>query len=174
MIVFRILFFPIKLVLHLLGFTAKAGYKVGTVPFKVTARTGRVVGFRGFVFLGLGVLLGLFLAPASGRELREKLQLLVRGSQPLSDTDLAEKVGFELSHAPRTWHLPQPEVAVVSGRVELLGSVPHETGRDELARVAAAVPGVAAVDNRLEVDDTGSSNGDAESGNGSGAGPTDA
>jgi osmotically-inducible protein OsmY len=92
----------------------------------------------------------------------------------LSDTDLAEKVGFELSHAPRTWHLPQPEVAVVSGRVELLGSVPHETGRDELARVAAAVPGVAAVDNRLEVDDTGSSNGDAESGNGSGAGPTDA
>lgn len=174
MILFRILFFPIKLVLHLLGFTAKAGYKAGTVPFKVTAVTGRVVGFKGFVLLVVGVAIGLLLAPVPGRELRDRILLMVKGSQPLSDTDLAEKVGFELSHAPRTWHLPQPEVAAVAGRVELLGSVPHETGRDELARVAAAVPGVAAVDNRLQVDDVGSSNGESESGNGTGAGSSEA
>jgi hypothetical protein len=152
----------------LLGFTLKAGYKAGSVPFKVTARTGRLVGFKGFVLFALGVAAGLLLAPATGRELRTKLRRILEGSQPLSDNDLAEKVGFELSHAPRTWHLPQPEVAVVSGRVELLGTVPHETGRDELERVAAAVPGVAAVDNKLLVDDAPSNgNGDAGPGNGS-------
>jgi osmotically-inducible protein OsmY len=107
---------------------------------------------------------GLLLAPATGRELRIKLRRVLEGSQPLSDNDLAEKVGFELSHAPRTWHLPQPEVAVVSGRVELLGTVPHETGRDELERVAAAVPGVAAVDNKLLVDDAAPSNGNGDAG----------
>jgi hypothetical protein len=164
MIVFRILFFPVKLVLHLLGFTLKAGYKAGSVPFKVTARTGRLVGFKGFVLFALGVAAGLLLAPATGRELRIKLRRVLEGSQPLSDNDLAEKVGFELSHAPRTWHLPQPEVAVVSGRVELLGTVPHETGRDELERVAAAVPGVAAVDNKLLVDDAAPSNGNGDAG----------
>jgi hypothetical protein len=172
MILFRILFFPIKLVLHLLGFSLKVGYKAGTVPFKVTSRTGRLIGFKGFLLFVVGVAVGLFLAPGSGREMRERVRLLIQGNQPLSDSDLAEKVGFELSHAPRTWHLPQPEVAVVSGRVELLGTVPHETGREELARVAAAVPGVAAVDNRLRVDDGGSSNGEsaaAESSNGDGA-----
>jgi hypothetical protein len=174
MILFRILFFPIRLVLHLLGFTLKVGYKAGSVPFKVTARTGRIVGFKGFLFFALGAALGLFLAPTTGRELRDRLRLLIEGSQPLSDTDLAEKVGFELSHAPRTWHLPQPEVAVVSGRVELLGTVPHETGREELARVAAAVPGVAAVDNRLRVDDAGSSNGESAGDPTNGSGEADA
>lgn len=170
MIVLRILFFPIKLVLHLLGFTLKVGYKAGSVPFKVTARTSRFVGLKGVLLFALGVAAGLILAPSSGRELRERLRLLVQGDQPLSDEDLAEKVQFELSHAPRTWHLPQPEVAVVSGRVELVGTVPHETGREELERVAAAVPGVAGVDNRLRVEDGGGADESPASGNGDGDG----
>jgi osmotically-inducible protein OsmY len=167
MILFRILFFPVKLVANLLGFTLKVGYKTGSIPFKVTARTSRLVGFKGFVLLAVGIAIGLLAAPATGRELRIKLRRLLEGSQPLSDNDLAEKVGFELSHAPRTWHLPQPEVAVVSGRVELLGTVPHETGREELERVAASVPGVSAVDNRLQVDESAPSNGDVGPSNGS-------
>ncbi len=70
----------------------------------------------------------------------------------VTDEELAEKVGFELSHAPRTWHLPQPEVAVLNGRVELRGHVPSGTGREEFERVASAVPGVAAVENLIEVE----------------------
>ena len=60
---------------------------------------------------------------------------------------------FELEHAPRTWHLAQPTVTVVSGRVILSGAVAQAAARDELGRVAAAVPGVGAVDNLLEVTD---------------------
>jgi osmotically-inducible protein OsmY len=60
-------------------------------------------------------------------------------------------VSFELAHAPRTWHLDQPDVAVAGGRVTLRGSVPGDDAREELARVAGAVPGVAGVDNLVTV-----------------------
>jgi osmotically-inducible protein OsmY len=43
-------------------------------------------------------------------------------------------------------------VAVTAGRVSLSGPVPHDTARDELVRVAAAIPGVAGVDDQLEID----------------------
>jgi hypothetical protein len=167
MILLRIIFFPVKVVLGLLGFTLRIGYKAGTLPIKATAKTTAAVGLKGFFFFGVGVAAGLVLAPASGADLRKKL-LGAGAGQHLTDSELAEKVGFELSHAPRTWHLPQPEVAVVAGRVELSGSVPHEAGRDELERVAAAVPGVAAVENRLEVETEGNGSGEpaGKSGNG--------
>ena len=60
-------------------------------------------------------------------------------------------MAFELAHAPRTWHLTQPEITVRAGEVVLEGVVSDDDARDELARVAAAIPGVATVDNRLEV-----------------------
>jgi BON domain len=167
MILLRIIFFPVKLVLGLMGFTLRLGYKAGSLPFKATARTTRSVGFKGFLFFGLGVAAGLLLAPASGAELRRRL-FGGAGGAPMTDNELAEKVGFELSHAPRTWHLPQPEVAVVAGRVELSGNVPHEAGREELERVAAAVPGVAAVENKLTVDTDGNGSGEAETASGNG------
>jgi hypothetical protein len=56
------------------------------------------------------------------------------------------------SVTPRTWHLPQPDVAVVDGRVQLRGRVPHDTAREELVRVAGAIPGVNGVDDLLEVE----------------------
>jgi osmotically-inducible protein OsmY len=169
MILLRIIFFPVKVVLGLLGFTLKIGYKAGTLPIKATAKTTTAVGLKGFFFFAVGVAVGLVLAPSSGADLRKKLLGAGSGEQ-LSDNELAEKVGFELSHAPRTWHLPQPEVAVVAGRVELSGSVPHEAGKDELERVAAAVPGVAAVENRIEVETEGNGSGEPadKSGNGEG------
>jgi uncharacterized protein YunC (DUF1805 family) len=77
----------------------------------------------------------------------------IRGVIGLSDADLTERVVFELEHAPRTWHLSQPTVTVVSGRAILSGSVAQSAERDELGRVAAAVPGVVAVDNLIEVDE---------------------
>ena len=91
--------------------------------------------------------------PGPGRELRERLRALWARRAAPSDAELAERVVFELEHAPRTWHLAQPTVTVVSGRAILSGTVSQATERDELGRVAAAVPGVAAVDNLLELDD---------------------
>jgi hypothetical protein len=150
MILIRLLIFPIKLILRLLGFTLKVGYVSGRVPVRVSARSVRLVGFRGLLFLGIGVALGLLLAPEPGRDLRVKLQKLLEGGGT-SDEDLTEKVAFELAHAPRTWHLDQPDVSVVAGLVTLRGSVPADDARDELARVAGAVPGVAGVDNLVTV-----------------------
>jgi len=150
MILIRLLLLPLKLALRLVGVTLKVGYVTGRVPVRVSARSARLVGFRGSLFLLVGVAIGLLLAPESGRDLRLKLQrMLDQGGA--SDTDLAEKVTFELAHAPRTWHLDQPDVSVVAGRVILRGSVPGEDAREELARVASAIPGVETVDNQVTV-----------------------
>ena len=62
---------------------------------------------------------------------------------------MAERVRYELSHSPRTWHLPQPDVEVVAGTAILTGGAPHATGKADIERAAAAVPGVAEVDSRL-------------------------
>lgn len=159
----RLLLLPFKLIAAILGSsgrvlggTFRVGYKVGAAPVKVSARAtrrvGRVAGLSGVVFFVVGLALGLLFAPAKGKELRAKLQRALGRAGGLSDAELAENVGFELGHAPRTWHLPQPQVAVVEGRVQLRGQVPHDTAREELVRVATAVPGVDGVDDLLEVE----------------------
>ena len=150
MILFRLLFLPIKLAFKLLGLTSKVAYRTGKLPVKVSTRTARLPGVRGWFFLLVGVALGLAFAPGPGRELRLKLQRQLGGAGG-SDTDLADKVTFELAHAPRTWHLDQPAVSVAEGRVTLRGAVPAPDARDELARVAAAIPGVETVDNQIVV-----------------------
>jgi hypothetical protein len=154
MILIRLLLVPFKLAFALLGLTAKVGYRVGRMPVKVSARSARLPGFRGWLFFGLGVAVGLLVAPGPGRELRLRIQHQLTGGGE-SDGDLAGKVAFELAHAPRTWHLEQPEVTVTGGRVTLRGSVPAPDARDELARVAAAIPGVDGVENLLTVASAG-------------------
>jgi hypothetical protein len=151
MFLIRLLMLPFKIAFALIGLALKTGFRVGTLPFKATGRAARVPHLRGWFFLIVGVAAGLLLAPQSGRELRLKLQqLLDRPSD--SDGDLADKVSFELAHAPRTWHLAQPAVSVSAGMVTLRGSVPDGDARDELGRVASAVPGVLAVDNQVEAE----------------------
>jgi hypothetical protein len=150
MILIRLLLLPLRLAFRLLGFTLKLGYVTGRVPVKVSARSARRVGFRGWLFLIVGAVGGLLLAPEPGRDLRVRLQRLLGGGGS-SDTDLADKVAFELAHAPRTWHLDQPDVTVADGRVTLRGAAPAHDARDELARVAAAIPGVEGVDNLVTV-----------------------
>lgn len=152
MFLVRLILFPFKLLAWLLTGTMKATWWTAKAPVRVTAGTTKAIGFKAIIFFVLGLGVGLLFAPGPGEELRRKLMALATGGEP-SDTELADKVGFELSHAPRTWHLPQPEVIVLNGNVALTGTVPHETGRDELERVAAAVPGVAGVDNKLEIED---------------------
>jgi osmotically-inducible protein OsmY len=92
---------------------------------------------------------GLLIAPMTGDELRTRLRHLIE--QRRGTGDLAERVRFELSHSPRTWHLPQPDVEVIGGTAILRGEVPHEVGRADLERTAAAVAGVVHVENQVDV-----------------------
>lgn len=118
----------------------------------------RLVGYRRLVLFGAGVVVGLLVAPMTGRELRARLTELLEEQRGVGG-DLAERIRFELSHSPRTWHLPQPEVEVVGARAILRGEVPHALGRSDLERTAAAVTGVEAVDNLLTVTGGGGTNG---------------
>lgn len=137
----RLAFLPVRL---LLG-TAKIGVKTGY-------RSGRLVGYRRLSVLAVGVGIGVLVAPATGAQTRARLMALIEGGgRPADEGGLAEKVRYELLNSPRTWHLPQPSVEVVGRAAVLRGTVPHETGRADLERTAAAVPGVASVDNRIEV-----------------------
>jgi hypothetical protein len=158
-LIFRLVLLPFKLVMAVLGVSAhtiagtfRVGYRVGAAPVRVGRRVTRIAGLSGIVCFVLGLALGLLFAPVKGRELRAKLQRALGQGGGLTDAELVEKVGFELGHAPRTWHLPQPDVAVVDGRVQLRGRVPHDTAREELVRVAGAIPGVNGVDDLLEVE----------------------
>jgi len=137
----RLLFLPAKVGVGSTKLGVKAGY-----------RTGRLLGYRRLFVFSLGVGVGLLVAPMAGRELRARIQHLVDERRGVGD--LAERVRYELSHSPRTWHLPQPEVEVVGGTAILRGEVPHEVGRSDLERTAAAVSGVVHVENQVDVSGT--------------------
>jgi hypothetical protein len=139
MFLIRLIFLPVRVALGSLF----VGYKVGSL-----------VGYRRLVTFAVGVCVGLLLAPVPGRELRTRLQRAMREGLPADDDDVAERVRSELARSPRTWHLPQPAVGAAGGGVVLEGEVPHEQGRTDLERTAAAVPGVGSVDNRLVVSGT--------------------
>lgn len=147
MFVVRLVFFPVKLGTKATKVAAKTGY-----------RTGRLFGYRRLAVFGIGVFVGLLIAPGPGEELRAKLKAWFRELQLPSDPDLSDRVRFELSHSPRTWHLPQPDVDVHEGRVVLKGDVPHETARADLERTVTAVPGVTSVDNLLTISGTNGHN----------------
>jgi osmotically-inducible protein OsmY len=136
----RLIFLPARVAKG----TTKAGVKVGF-------RAGRLLGYRRVAVFAAGVGVGLLVAPTTGAEARARLRRALEERRPVGDLDLAERVRFELSHSPRTWHLPQPVVEVVGRTAVLRGQVPHESGRMDLERAAAAVVGVADVQNQLVV-----------------------
>jgi len=149
---FRLALLPFKLVFRSTVLFMRVAMRMALLPLRVSRATTRLLGLRAIAFGLLGLALGLLLAPVPGRQLREKLLKLIAGGGAIPDDELAEKVSFELSHAPRTWHHdPQPNVSVLAGRVVLTGEVRGDDARDEFARVAAAVPGVVGVENQLEV-----------------------
>ena len=137
--------------LRLIFLPAKVGIGTTKLGVKTGYRTGRLLGYRRLFLFGLGVGVGLLVAPTTGQEARDRLRRFLESRGSGSHEDLAERVRQELSRSPRTWHLPQPTVEVVNGTAILRGQVPHETGREDLVRTAAAVAGVIAVDNHLAV-----------------------
>lgn len=155
----RLIFLPVKLTGAAVESSFRAGRLVGALPVRLTRRTSRLLGARGTFGLILGLLLGLAFAPGPGREFRARVRKLIAEGQRLvtspgdTDADLAARVSFELEHAPRTWHLPQPSITADQGRVTLRGHATESAARDELARVAGAVPGVGTVENLVVVDD---------------------
>jgi hypothetical protein len=127
------------------------GFKVGSGSAKLTRGTVRFLGYRRVALLAIGIAIGLLVAPVPGAELRRRLRerLEELGGRP--PVDLADRVREELASSPRTWHLPQPAVTVESGRVILVGDVPHATASADLERTVRALPGVLDVDNRLTI-----------------------
>lgn len=122
------------------------------LPFRLTYRTGRRIGPAKLLVFTLGVLTGWLTARESGGELRERLQRAWEDRHTSgTDTALARQVREDLAQSPRTWHLPQPEVEVVDGRVILSGIVPHASGREEIERLVSTVPGVVDVESHLVV-----------------------
>ena len=136
----RLLFLPAKVGVGTTKLGVKAGY-----------RAGRLLGVRRLTFFAAGVGVGLLVAPVTGTEARARLRQLLDERRPVGEHDLAERVRFELSHSPRTWHLPQPVVEVAGHVAVLRGQVPHDSGRADLGRTAAAVPGITEVDNQVIV-----------------------
>jgi len=143
---------PVRATVGVGKLSAKTGYRTGKLSARSTYRLGRFIGLRRALLFGAGVGLGMLVAPSSGRELRDKLRRQWESRRaPASDDAVAERVRYELSHSPRTWHLPQPQVEVVGGKAILTGGAPDATGKADMERAAAAVPGVGEVDSRLVV-----------------------
>lgn len=150
---FRVLFvLPVKLLVGVVETAFRAGVTVGKVPARASRRAVRIAGVKGVVLFVLGAIVAVLLTPVTGRQVRARLFALAAGGGRPSDADLEAAVVAELGHAPRTWHLDQPDVRVRQGVVTLSGAVPHQTARDELVTVAAGIPGVTDVDDQLRVD----------------------
>ncbi len=157
--VIRAVLLPVRVGYGVGKIGAKTGYTAGRLSVGSTYKVGRYVGLTRVLALGTGVAIGLLVAPTSGQELRDRLRRqLASRRAPASDDAVAERVRYELSHSPRTWHLPQPEVEVAGGTAILTGGAPHETGKADIERAAGAVPGVAQVESHLVVGASG--NGD--------------
>jgi hypothetical protein len=149
---FRTVLLPARLTYVVSKLSAKGGYRLGRGSVIGGYRTGRLLGYRRLLTLGVGVGIGLLLAPMSGQELRNTVRRRWEERRgPDSDDVVAERVRYELSHSPRTWHLPQPQVEVVEGTAILRGATPHASGKDDLERTAAAVNGVVKIDSHLVV-----------------------
>ena len=69
--------------------------KVGAGSAKVGFKTGRVLGYRRIVVFGLGVAVGLLVAPTTGAVLRKKIQDLLEGATTNDPVPAESPIGRE-------------------------------------------------------------------------------
>ena len=145
---------PFRLVAVLVAVPTRLSARLLRFSVVTTLRTTRVAVRSSIVSFLLGIGFGWFLTTPTGRNATALvLDAVRRRSAPaVDDTSLTGAVRSALSSSTTTWHLPQPDVSVRGGVVTLTGTVPHAEGRDELASVAATVPGVVSVVERLTVE----------------------
>jgi hypothetical protein len=149
---------PFRLVALAIILPIKAALGLFKLSVKTTFVTTRAALRSSIISFAAGLGLGWFLTSTpTGRQLVDQVRDLVSGapSGPVDDDQLAAQVRTELASSTRTWHLPQPEVAVAGGVVTLTGTVPHETGRSDLEEAASSLRGVVAVINQVTVSDGG-------------------
>ena len=156
--VVRLVTLPVKLTYGVGKAGVKTGDAAGRLSVGSTYKVGRYVGLSRLLALGAGVGSGCWWRPCRVASCVTRSSAAGAFRAPVSDDAVAERVRYELSHSPRTWHLPQPAVEVSGGVAILNGGAPHETGKADIERAAAAVPGVAEVESHLVVGATG--NGD--------------
>lgn len=153
----RVVMLPIRvglavagLALAGVGLVLRLGMGLVTAPMRIAVGAVRLVGPVGLALGAVGLVVGLLVAPVPGAELRRRLRALAGDVVP-SDESVREAVRSELATSAPTWHLDQPDVSVVAGRVVLDGRAEHPEGAAALAAVAATVPGVVDVESRMVV-----------------------
>ncbi len=136
---------------------ARLVFKVPAMAWRAGKGSARVVGYRRVLLLGTGIGIGLLVAPTSGEVLRGRLRDALARRRAGSEPSVEERVREHLRRAPRTWHLPQPEVVAVpiidgpGWEVILAGEIASDTARRDIEQAAASVTGVVRVDNRLRL-----------------------
>lgn len=142
-LVAALIILPIKLVLGMFKLSVKTTF----ITTRAALRSSLLSFAAGF---GLG---WFFTSTPTGRQLADQVRDLVAGGPtgPIDDDQLAAQVRTELASSTRTWHLPQPDVAVEDGVVTLTGEVPHDTGQADLEDAAKSVRGVTSVLNQVVV-----------------------
>ena len=101
----------------------------------------------------VGVGVGLLIAPMTGRELRDPHPAADRRAAGHAAT-WPSGCATSCRTRPAPGTCPQPDVEVIGGTAILRGEVPHEVGRTDLERTAAAVAGVVHVENQVDVSGT--------------------
>lgn len=138
-------------------FLIRLMFKTPIAAFRAGRGTARLVGYRRVVLVGLGVGVGLLVAPTSGAELRRRIRETIARRRAGSEPSVEERVRLHLQQSPRTWHLPQPEVVAVpledgpGWEVILAGEATNAATCRDLESAAASVTGVVRVDNRLRL-----------------------
>jgi hypothetical protein len=84
----RTVLFPVRLGWGVGKMSAKGGYRAGRASVVGGYKAGHLLGYRRMATLGVGIGIGLLLAPTSGAELRDRLKVAMAGGGSATGGDL--------------------------------------------------------------------------------------